>query len=270
MIKKLSWEDIKQEITKLPKGTYYGVPRGGAIVAALTGNAVSTPEEADYILDDLIDSGRTKQKYAKEYPTKPFIALYTKETNDWYEFPWEQEGEKDIEDSVVRILQYIGENPNREGLKDTPKRYIKFLKEFLAEPEWNFTTFSSEGYDEMIIQTNIPYYSLCEHHLAPFFGHGHIAYIPNGKIVGLSKLARTLDKFAHRLQNQERITQEVANYLMDKLDAKGVAVVLTAQHLCMEMREVKKHDTHTTTSKMLGVFQNDDHAKQEFLNLLKK
>lgn len=270
MIKKLSWDDIFAQVSKLPNGKCYGVPRGGAIVAALTGNAVDTPEDADYILDDLIDSGRTEEKYLAQYPDKPFHALYKKETNEWYEFPWEHEGEKDIEDSVVRILQYIGEDPNREGLKETPKRYIKFLKEFLAEPEWNFTTFSSEGYDEMIVQTNIPYYSLCEHHLAPFFGHGHIAYIPNGKIVGLSKLARTLDKFAHRLQNQERITQEVANYLMEQLDAKGVAVVLTAQHLCMEMRGVKKHDTHTTTSKMLGIFHEDEHAKHEFLNLIKK
>jgi GTP cyclohydrolase I len=121
----------------------------------------------------------------------------------------------------------------------------------------------------MIIQTNIPFYSLCEHHLAPFFGHAHVAYIPNGKIVGLSKLARCVDLYARAFQNQERITTQVAERLMEELDAKGVAVVITAQHLCMAMRGVKKHDTHTTTSKMMGAFKDNLNARQEFLNLIK-
>ena len=121
----------------------------------------------------------------------------------------------------------------------------------------------------MIVQTNIPFHSLCEHHIAPFFGEGHIAYIPNERIVGLSKLARTLETYSRRLQNQERITTQVAEFLWKELQPKGVAVVLTAKHMCMEMRGVKKHDTNTTTSKMMGSFKEDYKARTEFLNLIK-
>jgi GTP cyclohydrolase I len=132
------------------------------------------------------------------------------------------------------------------------------------------TTFENEGNtNEMIIVSNIPFFSLCEHHLAPFFGTASIAYIPNTKIVGLSKIPRTLDKFARRPQNQERITNDVANYLLEKLEAKGVAVVIKARHLCVEMRGVEKHDCQTTTSAMRGTFANDLNCRQEFLNLIK-
>jgi GTP cyclohydrolase I len=168
------------------------------------------------------------------------------------------------------ILEHLGENPDREGLKETPKRYIKFLKEFLEPKEFNFTTFDSEGTDEMIIQTNIPFYSLCEHHTAPFFGTADIAYIPNDKIVGLSKLARSVDLYANRFQNQERITTQIAERLQSELNPKGVAVHLRAQHLCMCMRGVKKHDTWTSTTKLIGAFKQDDKARAEFLNLIRK
>jgi len=168
-----------------------------------------------------------------------------------------------------QILIQLGENAEREGLKETPKRYIKFLKEFLESKEFNFTCFDGEGTDEMIIQKNIPFYSLCEHHTAPFFGTANIAYIPNGKIVGLSKLARTVDLYANRFQNQERITTQIAERLQTELNPLGVAVTLNAQHLCMCMRGVKKHDTWTMTSKLLGNFKTDEKVRNEFLNLIK-
>ena len=168
------------------------------------------------------------------------------------------------------ILKHLGENVEREGLKDTPKRYIKFMKEFLEPKEFNFTTFDAEGTDEMIIQTNIPFYSICEHHTAPFFGIANVAYIPNEKIVGLSKLARCVDLYANRFQNQERITTQIAERLQHELNPKGIAVHLKAQHLCMCMRGVKKHDTWTSTSKLLGVFKNDDKARTEFLYFISK
>jgi GTP cyclohydrolase I len=168
-----------------------------------------------------------------------------------------------------QILINLGEDPTREGLVDTPKRYIKFMKEFLCPKSFNFTCFDAEGTDEMILQTNIPFYSLCEHHTAPFFGVAHIAYIPDKKIVGLSKLARTVDLYANQFQNQERITTQIAEKIQKELNPKGVAVSLKAQHLCMCMRGVKKHDTWTVTSKMLGAFKEDDKARNEFLNLIK-
>ena len=168
------------------------------------------------------------------------------------------------------LLKHLGEDTSREGLAETPKRYIKFMKEFLQPKEFNFTCFDAEGTDEMILQTNIPFYSLCEHHIAPFFGIAHVAYIPSEKIVGLSKLARTVDLYANRLQNQERITNQIAERIYKELDPVGVAVVLKAQHLCMNMRGVKKHDTWTTTSKLLGAFKTDDSARNEFMNLIPK
>ena len=177
--------------------------------------------------------------------------------------------EHTLEYHFEQILKGLGEDPTREGLNETPKRYIKFLKEFLTPKEFNFTCFDAEGTDEMIVQTNIHFYSLCEHHIAPFFGVANIAYIPKDKIVGLSKLARTVDLYANRFQNQERITTEVAERIEKELKPLGVAVTLKAQHLCMCMRGVKKHSTYTSTSKMLGVFKNDLNARNEFLNLIK-
>ena len=173
------------------------------------------------------------------------------------------------EENYYQILKAIGEDPEREGLKETPKRYIKFLDEFLNPPKVSYTVFENEGIDEMIIQTNIPFYSLCEHHIAPFFGTGTIAYIPNGKIVGLSKLARTLEWYSRRLQNQERITNQIAQQLWNVLQPKGVAVSLKAQHLCMAMRGVKKHDTWTITSKLIGAFRENADTRDEFLSYIK-
>jgi GTP cyclohydrolase IA len=271
----IGWQEIYNRLEYLkskfePDTKFYGVPRGGQIIAGMLGNAVDTIDQADVIVDDLIDSGQTLLQYAKH--DKPFAALIDKREeykNEWIVFPWENHN-GNVEDNVTRLLQYFGEDVHREGLQDTPKRYVKFFKQFLTPQEWNFTTFSSEGYDEMIVQTNIPFYSLCEHHIAPFFGYGHIAYIPKDKIVGLSKLARTLDLFANRLQNQERITTQVAEYLEEKLQPKGVAVSLSAKHMCMEMRGVKKHDTWTTTTKLIGAFKKDEDARLEFFNSIKK
>lgn len=172
------------------------------------------------------------------------------------------------EEHFKAILKHLGEDVHREGLKETPKRYIKFMREFLQPKIFNFTTFDAEGTDEMIVQTNIPFYSLCEHHIAPFFGTANVAYIPNNKIVGLSKLARTVDLYANRLQNQERITLQIAERLHKELNPIGVAVHLKAQHLCMNMRGVKKHDTYTSTSKLIGVFKTDTKARSEFFNII--
>lgn len=272
----VTWGELKARIDE--KGLshtkrYYGIPRGGQYIAALL-NPVDTPEMADIIIDDLIDSGRTRERWASLYPDKPFIALYDKTIEPdisgvWLRFPWEKIGAEELEDNAARIIQYFDDG-NRPGMVDTPRRYIKFLNEFLHPPEFNFTTFDSEGADEMILVKNIPFFSLCEHHLAPFFGTAAIGYIPNETtIAGLSKLPRVLETFCRRFQNQERITTQVAEYLNEKLSPRGVAVTLTARHLCMEMRGVKKHDTWTTTSKVMGVFKTDEKARAEFLQSIR-
>ncbi len=171
--------------------------------------------------------------------------------------------------AVATIIECIGEDCAREGLLETPKRYIKFLEEFMNPAKFEFTSFTDTDSDEMVIVRDIPFYSLCEHHMAPFFGKGHIAYIPSGKILGISKLPRALDHFARRLQNQERIGTQVARAIEEAVNAKGVAVVLEARHMCMEMRGIKAAGASTTTSTMLGVFKTQVNTRQEFLNLIK-
>ncbi len=171
-------------------------------------------------------------------------------------------------ESFIRLLPGTIERGDlREGVKETPRRFISFMQEFLNPPEFKFTTFEKDS-DEMVIVRHIPFYSLCEHHMAPFFGVGHIAYIPSDKIVGISKLPRTLDMFSRRLQNQERITKQVAEYVQEQLKPKGVAVVLKARHMCMEMRGVEKPGSETITSCMIGAFKDELNTRQEFLNLI--
>ena len=175
--------------------------------------------------------------------------------------------EESLEKIVQDLLSHLDENPGREGLEDTPIRYTRFLKDFLEPEPFKATVFDSDGYDEMVVQTDIPFYSICEHHLIPFFGHGTIAYIPDKKIVGLSKLARALEHFSRRLQNQERLTVQVADFLTDAIAPKGVGVVLSARHLCMEMRGVRKSGTYTTTSCLRGNFKSRPATREEFMHL---
>lgn len=174
-----------------------------------------------------------------------------------------------LQNNFREIINAFDTNSKREGLEDTPKRYLKFLNEFCNPEPFDFTVFESEGYDEMIIESNIPFFSLCEHHTCPFFGVGHIAYIPNNKVVGISKLARALDWHSRGFQNQERITKQVCELIEEELKPKGVAVLLKAQHTCMSMRGIKKHDTWTITSALRGAFKNDISCRNEFLSLIK-
>jgi len=268
----ISWKEIYNRVNKLDLfKKYYGVPRGGSVIAGLTGNAVDNIDDADIIIDDLIDSGKTRDRYKELYPNKPFIALFNKQIEklSWITFPYEIETASEIEDNVLRLLQYFDNDNLREGLKDTPRRYVKFLREFLQPQEFNYTVFDSEGYEGIISQKNIEFYSLCEHHLAPFFGVCHIGYIPNEHIVGLSKLARTVELYSRKFQNQERMTNQIAHALNGKLNAKGVIVITNAQHLCMSMRGVKKSTANTTCISKLGVFENDKELFNEFLSTIK-
>lgn len=182
----------------------------------------------------------------------------------------EYSGTQASQDFVRELLQGVcAEDPHREGLIGTPQRYVKFLHDFTHPEPYEFTTFANEGGDDMIVQTAIPFYSLCEHHLAPFFGTASVAYLPRDRIVGLSKLARCVDTHSRALQNQERITFQIAQTLEKKLSSTGVAVVLKARHLCMEMRGVKKPGTHTITSRLTGAFFDNPSCRQEFFDVIR-
>ncbi len=181
----------------------------------------------------------------------------------------------EVEEAVRVLLRHIGEDPEREGLRRTPARFVRAL-EFLTrgyneDPKVsiNGALFTEEEYQEMILCKDLDFYSLCEHHLLPFFGKAHVAYLPNRRIVGLSKLARMVEMYARRLQVQERLTTQVAQTIMDEIEPLGVAVVLEAEHMCMRMRGVEKQNSFVTTSAMLGVFRKNVETRQEFMNLLR-
>lgn len=180
----------------------------------------------------------------------------------------EQEDRGIVATHFRKALEYIDKEPDREGLKDTPDRMSKFYLEFLNPKPFEFTMFEGENYDEVIASTQIPFYSICEHHLAPFFGTATVGYLPSKRIVGISKLARTVDAFARRLQNQERMTRQIATMLEEKLEPRGVAVIVKARHLCQEMRGIQKPGIETITSCMLGIFRSDAAARNEFLKLI--
>src|SRR5215471_3670554 len=180
-----------------------------------------------------------------------------------------------MQDSIRRLLVDLGEKPDREGLRDTPKRVEKAYK-FLTsgysadiDRVLNNALFTVD-YNEMVIVKDIDFYSLCEHHLLPFFGKCHIAYIPKGKVIGLSKIPRLVEVFARRLQIQERMTNQIAETITAKIDPLGVAVVIEATHLCMAMRGVEKQNSFAITSAMLGGFRSDARTRMEFLELIRR
>ncbi|MCU9613711.1 GTP cyclohydrolase I FolE [Caldibacillus lycopersici] len=178
-----------------------------------------------------------------------------------------------IEYAVRLILEGIGEDPNREGLLDTPKRVAKMYAEMFAglnqDPKEYFETFFNEVHEELVLVKDIPFFSMCEHHLVPFFGHAHVAYIPReGKVTGLSKLARAVEAVAKRPQLQERITSTVANAIMEQLEPYGAMVVVEAEHMCMTMRGVKKPGAKTVTTAARGVFQTDAVKRSEVLSFI--
>ncbi|MGF6088319.1 GTP cyclohydrolase I FolE [Pseudomonas sp. 18173] len=181
--------------------------------------------------------------------------------------------QNDLSQSYREILIGVGENPDREGLLDTPMRAAKAMRylchgyEQSVEEIVNGALFASDN-DEMVIVDNIELYSLCEHHLLPFIGKAHVAYIPTGKVLGLSKIARLVDMFARRLQIQENLTRQIADAVQQVTDAAGVAVVIEAQHMCMMMRGVEKQNSTMNTSVMLGAFRESSNTRQEFLQLI--
>jgi GTP cyclohydrolase I len=178
-----------------------------------------------------------------------------------------------VKKAIKEILLEIGEDPKREGLKDTPDRMERMFKEITSGYHMDPKKVINEAvfeikYDEMVVVKDIEFYSLCEHHMLPFFGKCNIAYIPNGKVVGLSKIPRIVEVFSRRLQVQERMTVQIADFLKKELDPQGVAVVVEAYHLCMAMRGIKKSEANMLTSSMRGTFKKDERTRGEFLSFI--
>ena len=205
--------------------------------------------------------------------------------HQWIFFLCENENQKNLDNKVseeeaeqafIKIIKYIGEDPSREGLKSTPKRIVKAFREYFKgyseDPKKILEkTFGDVlGYDDMVIQKNISLQSHCEHHMAPIIGVAHVAYIPNNKVVGLSKLARVVEVYSKRLQTQERLTMQIATTLMEALDAKGVAVSIDATHQCMTMRGIKKEQATTITNYYLGKFKEDLSYQNRYLRFISK
>jgi len=182
----------------------------------------------------------------------------------------------ELADTVAALLEQLGENPDRDGLRETPNRVADSLRYLTAGYAANPSTivgdalFAAEDYDDMVVVKDIAFFSLCEHHLLPFFGRAHIGYVPDGRVVGLSKLPRLVDAYSHRLQLQERMTRQIADAINTVVTPRGVGVVVEGRHLCVEMRGVEKESSQTVTSCMLGVFRRDPRTRAEFLSHLQQ
>ena len=286
--------------SELGKILIYGIPRGGWLAAMavsthypsrlhLTGN----PEDAHWIIDDIMDSGTTIERFDEEYSGKQLavIVRHTEhsadvelpvftalETNEWVEFPWEaatlvQEASETIEDNVRRILQAIGEDSKRSGLVDTPARVARMYKEVFGGYKDDYKkylarTFDAEGSDGIVMVNDITFFSYCEHHMVPFYGTCHIAYIPKDKIVGISKLPRVVRVFSRRLQVQEKLTNQIAHAINEELDCQGVAVWMKAKHMCMSMRGIENTTAETVTLQTLGIFRDQPEMEMKFLNMV--
>jgi len=295
----LGWIDIEKKadevairirnlIFEKPYIRLFGIARGGIIAAILVSKQlerlkissilVTNPEEADIVIDDIIDTGQTKKR-CERYKAI-FLALVdkTKEEslkNTWVSFPWERmNNEQGPTDNIRRLIEYIGDDPNREGLKETPDRVIRSYEKlyggYKQDPADIIKVFEDDSCDEMVVVKNIQFYSTCEHHMLPFFGKAHIAYIPDGRVIGVSKLIRILEIYTRRLSIQERIVQQITSALEKYLLPRGAACVLEGQHFCMTSRGVEKQDSIMITSSLTGSFKESVETRNEFLKMIRR
>ena len=277
----------------------WGIPRGGVPVAYLLASiekrltVVNNAAEADVIVDDIYDTGKTMKKVCRDLSPKVLRAVLISKVvvpvgvfvghfirnSAYIVFPWEKNDIASAEDVPIRLIQFIGDDATREGLQETPSRFLKAWKQWgegYSVSEDDIATIlktfedGSEDYDQFVVVKDIPIYSHCEHHLAPFFGTASIGYIPNKRILGLSKFVRLAEVYSRRLQVQERLTRQIANALFTHLTPKAVGVVLKCRHMCMESRGVKTAGSLTITSAIEGLLRTDAAAKEEFFNLIKE
>lgn len=287
---KLACKELSSKVSIKPVlSGIYGIPRGGCYVALemasiLNLPLLNEPKNHCLVVDDIVDSGRTIKKFIGDgfFTASLYLkphSLYKpdycwKETSEWVEFPWEIQNSESVEDNVVRIIQFIGDNPNRTGLLDTPKRVSKMYSElfkgydFSQKPSLTCFENMDDGikYDEMIFDSG-SFVSWCEHHMLPFKGKYYFGYVPKVRIIGLSKVARLVEWHASRLQIQERLVKEIVDDIEKELEPEGIALVLKASHLCKEIRGVKNNG-EMITSDVRGLLRTKIAARQEFMSLI--
>jgi GTP cyclohydrolase IA len=293
-----TWDQFDDEIKRLAEliqaadcdlKSIYGIPKGGAPVAVALSRLldlplVSQPDQCTLIVDDLVDSGVTMARFESNWtatlhckPHSPRPDFVVETVDGWVVYPWEETEQSSIQDNITRIIEFIGEDPTREGLLKTPSRVIKswekIFEGYKMDPAAIFTTFEPDGYNQLVLLKGIEFFSTCEHHMLNFSGKAHIGYIAQDRIVGISKLARLLDIYARRLQVQERIGQQVTSDLMKYLKPAGAACIIEAEHLCMRCRGVQKQNSVMVTSSLTGRFLEDSDAgraaRAELMTLIK-
>ena len=297
-IKELSWSDVVHRARVIAERIdlifakravkIYGVPRGGvyaaqSVMSFIEGDAylVEEPDDDCIFIDDVLDSAKTRDNIATEYDYDiPFYTLVNKQAEKslqgiWVSFPWERMNKENAPtENIRRLIEYIGDDLNREGLQETPERVIrsygKLFGGYKQNPKDIIKTFKDDSCDEMVVIKNIEFFSTCEHHMLPFFGKAHIAYIPKGKVIGISKLIRILEVYTRRLTIQERICQQITGALQGMLKPRGAACVLEAQHFCMTARGVEKQNSIMVTSSLTGVFKESKETRNEFINMIGK
>jgi len=270
--KTVTWDEVYRRLVAAPAGRLYGIPRGGAIVAGLTGRAVDRIEDADWIVDDVLDSGSTKRDHAGD---KPVWALYDSSRDGIKDgelvFPWDRPLRGTDSDRLERIghelLEALGYDVGVPGLAETPRRWAQWWHEFLA-PSSNRVdvSFSETVLGQLVVVSGVHTWSICEHHLLPFKMDISIGYLPKSSVLGLSKFVRLINVVAHRLQLQERIVEELADIVLNRTRSDGVAVLARGRHLCMEVRGVR---TQAVTSSLAtrGRFDHDPLLRRDFLVL---
>lgn len=301
MVHTLTWSQCYQAAGQLwhrirdknPK-YLYGVPRGGCMAALLVQSlahrdgteliVLDNPNEPNTIVvDDLVDSGATLGSWCslghdvdalfRKSHSPTILAPGAMEVQGWVAFPWEVNEGAGPEDSVVRLLEFIGEDPNRDGLLETPKRVLKAWTELTSGYHQDYKTILNKSFeqthDELVLLRGVEFHSTCEHHMLPFYGTAAVGYIPTKSVVGISKLARLVECFARRLQIQERLTRQIADAIQEVVEPVGVGVVLKAKHACMGCRGVMKPDADMVTSVMLGALRENMAARAEFLSLVR-
>ena len=303
----LSWADVRQAArnaatdlrANLPGDQLssidgvYGVPRGGVVPAVMIADLLNLPllehpTDRCLVVDDLVDSGSTLAALLDGHSGRAGVALFQKTTSPerlianyplavdgWLLFPWEQ-GTAEAAgptDAVTRLLEFIGEDPTRPGLIDTPARVVKALAEMTQgyglDPAAILERRFPDTCDEMVVVRDIAFTSMCEHHMLGFNGVAHVAYVPNGSVVGLSKIPRLVDALSQRLQVQERLTEQIADAMEEHLNPFGVGVVLQAAHSCMGCRGVRKPGASMVTSAMRGYFKDKHETRAEFLQFIR-